>query len=378
MAERDLRMRELADVVIVGGGVAGCAVAYYLSQAGVQATLLEREGIALQASGYAAGGLNPLQGLTPEMLPLAMTSFHLHRELWEALRQATGRDCQGRIISTVKIAFEPDEMSGWQDEAQVLNATPGFAAHWLDRTALRQLEPRLNPGVQQGLSLYGNGIVDSHLYTVLLAEAAHRAGATLRTGTVRGLQQSHGRVTGVLVDDGVLACGSVVLATGPWARDVEDWLGLSLPITPFKGEILRMVLDGPPIADDLSSADVHLFSRGAQVWCGSTEEPCGFDTTPSAAARRRLLNGAVRLLPAMANATLVQHTACLRPVASDWLPILGQAPGWDNVYLAMGAGKKGILLSPAMGKALTDLMTTGSTTLDITPCTPQRFTAVSA
>lgn len=371
-------MRDSGDVVIVGGGAAGCAVAYYLGQAGMRATLIERDGIGMQASGYSAGGVNPLHGLAASMQPLAMASFQLHLTLWDELPQATGRDCQGRIISTVKVAFDAADVPGLQEELDIFTATPGFSAHWLDRAALRTLEPRLTPGVMQGVSLHGNGVVDSHLFTVLLAEAAQRYGVTIRAGTVRGLQQSHGRVTGVQLDDGVLACDTVVLAMGPWAQEAEAWLGFSIPVTPLKGEILRMELQGPGLEHDFASPDVLLFSRKAQVWCGATETSCGFDTTPSPAARRTLLSGAIRLLPAIANATLVQHTACLRPVTPDWLPIIGQAPGWDNVYLATGGEKKGMLLSPAIGKAIADLITTGSTPLDITPCTPQRFVAVSA
>jgi glycine oxidase len=265
-----------------------------------------------------------------------------------------------------------------QEERDIFATTPGFSAHWLDHAALRTLEPRLTPDVMQGVYLYGNGVVDSHLFTVSLAEAAQRYGATIRTGTVRGLQQSHGRVTGVQLDDGMLACDTVVLAMGPWAQEAEAWLGLSIPVRPLKGEILRMALPGPGLTHDFASPDVLLFSRGRQVWCGATEEWCGFDKAPSATARHALLSRAIQLLPAMANATLVQHTACLRPVTPDWLPIVGQAPGWDNVYLATGGEKKGILLSPGIGKAIADLLTAGSTPLDITPCTPQRFATVSA
>ena len=371
-------MRDIGDVVIVGGGAAGCAVAYYLGQAGVRATLIEREGIGMQASGYSAGGINPLHGLAASMQALALASFKLHLVLWDELRQTTGRDCQGRIIAAVKVAFTEADVPALQEELDAFAATSGFAAHWLDRVALRQLEPRLNPGVLQGVYLYGNGVVDSHLLTVLLAEAAQRSGAIIRAGTVRGLQKSHGRVTGVVLEDGTLACDTVVLAMGPWAQEAEAWLNLAIPVKPLKGEILRMELQGPGLAHDFASPNVSLFSRGSQVWCGATQEWCGFDATPSAAARRALLSEAIKLLPAMASATLVQHTACLRPVTADWLPIVGQAPGWENVYLATGGEKKGILLSPAIGKAIADLITTGSTPLDITPCTPQRFVAVSA
>ena len=83
--------------------------------------------------------------------------------------------------------------------------------------------------------------------------------------------------------------------------------------------------------------------------------------------------GALRLMPAMADAKLVLHTACLRPVTPDWLPIIGRAPGWDNAYLATGAGKKVILLSPGMGKAVADLISTGATELPVGGFAPDRF-----
>jgi glycine/D-amino acid oxidase-like deaminating enzyme len=70
---------------------------------------------------------------------------------------------------------------------------------------------------------------------------------------VRGLQQSHGRVTGVQLDDGTLACDTVVLAMGPWAQEAEAWLGLSIPVRPLKGEILRMEFPGPGLAYDFAS-----------------------------------------------------------------------------------------------------------------------------
>src|SRR5919198_886395 len=220
-------MRDIGDVVIVGGGAAGCAVAYYLGRAGIKATLIEREGIGMQASGYSAGGVNPLHGLAASMWPLAMASFTVHLALWDELQQCTGRDCQARIISTVKVAFSEADVSALQEELDIFAATPGFSAHWLDRAALRTLEPRLTPEVMQGVYLYGNGVVDSHLFTVSLAEAAQRSGATIRPGTVRGLQQSHGRVTGVQLNDGVFGCGTGVLAMGPWTQEAEAWLDLS-------------------------------------------------------------------------------------------------------------------------------------------------------
>ena len=87
------------------------------------------------------------------------------------------------------------------------------------------------------------------------------------------------------------------------------------------------------------------------------------------------MKGATRLIPEMAQSKLVLQTACLRPVTPDWLPIIGRAPGWENAYLATGAGKKGILLSPAIGKAVAELITKGSTEISIEGFDPGRFAA---
>ena len=115
----------------------------------------------------------------------------------------------------------------------------------------------------------------------------------------------------------------------------------------------------------------------AKEWCGSTEEWRGFNKELSDSARQSIVQGAVRLMPDLAQAKLALHTACLRPVTPDWLPIIGRAPGWNNVFLATGAGKKGILLSPGMGQATADLITRGSTSLSVGPCAPERFTVTA-
>ena len=372
-------MSQSRDVVIVGGGVAGCAVAYYLGKVGVKATVIEREGIATQASGYAAGGLNPLHGVPAPLRPLAMESFRMHLTLWDELREITGSDCQARIVAMLKLAFDEAELPPLQELLEQFEAAEGFSAQWLEPAAVHKLESRLTAEFGRGLYLYGNAALDSFLYTTSLAKAAEHYGAAYRIAQLRGLQRSGGRVTGVLLEDGEVPCDTVVLATGPWAKDSEEWLGCAIPIEPLKGEILRMSLPGPALAYDILGPDVSLYSRSdGLVWCGATTERRGFDQAPSEAARQFLLQGATRLMPAMADAKLVRHTACLRPITPDGLPILGQAPGWDNVYLANGGGKKGILLSTGMGKALADLIIEGKTSLSIHPYSPQRFARVSA
>ena len=100
------------DVVIVGGGVAGCATAYFLSLAGVKATVIEREGIGSQASGYSSGGLNPLEGaqIPGPLAPLAMASYDLHREMCGAVVEASGIDYEYRVVSLIHAAMDDGEM----------------------------------------------------------------------------------------------------------------------------------------------------------------------------------------------------------------------------------------------------------------------------
>ena len=372
-------MVETSQVVIVGGGVAGCSVAYYLALTGVKATIVEREGIGTQASGFSAGGLNPLEGthIPGPLAPLTMESFRMHRELWDRLGDESGIDFQGRIKELVKLAFAEEEISGLRDSLERFNGTKvdGFWARWLDGQEIQKLEPRISSDVIGGVSVYGNGALDSQRYTLALASAAEKRGVTIRMGSVHGFRNDGRRVNGVLLADGEISCEQVVLATGPWSRKLGQELEIALPVDPLKGEILRLKLPGESLPCDFNSAGGSLYAKpDGLVWCGTTEEWQGFDRKPSESARQTIIQASLRMMPALAGAKVVKHTACLRPVTSDGMPVVGQAPGWDNIFLTSGAGRKGILLSTGMGKAIADMLTTGKTQLSIDCCSPARFT----
>jgi glycine/D-amino acid oxidase-like deaminating enzyme len=109
------------------------------------------------------------------------------------------------------------------------------------------------------------------------------------------------------------------------------------------------------------------------AWCGTTEDWRGFDRQSLPETRDRILAGVKRILPAVSDATIEMQTACLRPVTPDWLPILGQVKGYQNAWLATGAGKKGILLAPGIGKSVAGLITKSETDLSIQDYSPERF-----
>ena len=373
-------MADSTDVAIIGGGAAGCAVAYYFGEAGVKSTIIEREGVGSQASGYAAGGLNPLQGagIPGPLAEFAWESFKMHHGLAGALLDRTGIDYQLRQVSEIRLAFDDADLPGLQETVDLFMRTLGFAASWTEPRMLQSLDDRVTNEAVGCVFTVGNYSLDSMGFTQALAAAAQRSGAAVRPGTVCGLEAQGGRVGRVLLEDGAIECGQVVLAMGPWSRRAEAWLDAYIPVDPLKGEILRMELSGSTLKHDVSGGSGSLYAKpDGQVWCGVTEEWRGFDRQPLAETKDRILEGVARLLPGIADATLVKHTACLRPVTPDWLPILGRTPGYDNVYLATGAGKKGILLAPAIGKSIADLITGGETALPIADFSPERFASWS-
>ena len=369
-------MPETTDIAIIGGGAAGCAVSFYLGQYGLTSTIIEREGVASQASGYAAGGLNPLtgHGIPGPLADFAWESFHLHKALYPELKTLTEIDYQLRQTSEIMLTFDASAVPELEEIAERFTLTDGFSASMTDESHVRSLDSRVTGQFAGSVFKSGNYSLDSQAFTQALSAAAQHAGATLRPGTVRGLEVRGDNVTHVLLEDGEIECGQVVLAMGPWSRQAESWLNTYIPVDPLKGEILRMRLPGDPLEHDVSGGGASIYSKpDGLAWCGTTEDWRGFDRQPLPETRDRILAGVKRILPAIADAELVMHTACLRPVTPDWLPIIGRAPGYDNAWLATGAGKKGILLAPAFGKSVADLIAQDETALPIDNFAPGRF-----
>ena len=372
---------QATDVAIIGGGIAGSAAAYYLAERGVRATIIEREGIGAKASGYNAGGLNPLEGHGwPALLPMALQSFRLHRQLWDALPAETGIDYHGRISSIVKVAFDEAELPELRATLGTFNGAsePGFAAEWLEREDALALEPRLSPEIIAGVHARGNGALDGMEFTRALAAAAEKRGAVVCSASAVGLRLGHGRVESVaLSDGGEIPCGALLIAAGPWCRAAEQWLDIAIPVDPLKGQIIRLQPpNGAGLAYELIGGGSSMYAKtDGLIWCGSTEEDAGFDLSLTEGARALIVKMATRLMPSLGAATVALHTACLRPLTPDWMPIVGRAPGWENAYISAGGQKKGILLGPAMGRGIADLIAGGQTDVSLEGCDPARFAA---
>jgi glycine/D-amino acid oxidase-like deaminating enzyme len=109
------------------------------------------------------------------------------------------------------------------------------------------------------------------------------------------------------------------------------------------------------------------------LWTGTTEEEAGFDENPTQTARDQIIDSLLKMLPSMTEAELVEHTACLRPLAADEWLLLGPVPNVEGVYMATGAGRKGILLGPAMARATADLIVKGHASISLDAFDPGRF-----
>ena len=378
-------MSDYVNTVIIGGGIAGCSTAYFLGKSGIPSLILENDGIASGASGYSAGGLNPLVGHgIPGLLgPMAMYSYEKHLSIWPELAQETGIDFDGRIIDLLRVSFNEQDSLALADTYETFNACnhPNFKATMMQTTDVLSQFPLVSDKIQNAVLATGNAACDSYKLTLAFANAAEKSGAIFRSDEAIGLIREGDKVTGVQTRSGIIHCDSVVLAMGPWSINASEWIGMNIPVTPLKGQIIRLnypeIQDYPDLeAPSLPEASIHPKPDGL-IWCGATkmeemDEPFS-SKSPTDHARNTIMNKIMKVIPSLVNSELVLQTVCFRPVTEDWLPILGQVPNISNCYLATGGGEKGVMLSSAIGEAIADLITKGTTSVPIDDACVERL-----
>ena len=380
-------MTDTADVVVVGAGVVGCSVAYYLAREGVKATLLERDAIGSGASAHATGSLSLLgaefsPGASFEM---ARASYAEFPELVAELESATGMDLLYQRRPSLRLALDDEEaemirgLMSWQQ--------PHVSMRWIDAGEVRSIEPRLSHSILGAVYEDESAQLDSYRLNLALARGAEIKGAGIAYREVVGLLASGDTVTGVRTASGEIHCGAVVVAAGTWSRAFTPWLGFPVPVRPMKGERLLLNYPGDPLPVLISSPKRgHMISRtDGLTSIGSTggrdydekqlfwgEE---FDRQPTETARLELLQRAIDVLPDMERAELVQQLAGSRPLSPDSKPIVGPVPGREGVLLATGHTTKGIHLGPITGRIIADYICRGSTDAvsDMSEFLPDRF-----
>ncbi len=380
-------MPDTADVVVIGAGVVGSSVAYYLAREGVNVTLLERESIGSGASAHATGSLSLLGAeFSPgASFELARASYAEFPQIVSELESATGVDVLYQRRPSLRLALDDEEVNlirdlmAWQQ--------PHVSMRWIDAREVRSIEPRLSPSITGAVYEDESAQLDSYRFNLALAGGAEVKGATLLYREVSGLITNASTVSGVQTATGDIHCGAVVIAAGTWSRAFAPWLEFPVPVRPMKGERLLLNYPGDPLPVLISSPKRgHMISRlDGLTSVGSTggrdydqkelfwgEE---FDRQPTESARLELLQRAIDVFPDLERAELVQQLAGSRPLSPDSKPIIGPVPGRDGVFLATGHTTKGIHLGPVTGRIITDYISRGSTRVvsDMSEFLPDRF-----
>ncbi len=367
---------EKVDVTVIGAGAIGCAIAYSLSKEGLKTIVVEQDSIAAHASGYAPGILSPL--VAPEsievMLPLSTKSFEIHKELAQQLPAETGIDYHFYQSPLLTLAFTDDEEHRIKEMVDALRRQ-GFGIRWLDGDAVRLIESRISAETIGAAYTEEAGEVDSYRYVLALAQAAEKYGAEVRHGRFCGLKRKGTKLTTVQLSSGEIDCDYVVLAMGPWTGLASSLVGYPIPVRPEKGQTLRVRASSPPFTTMLAWNGYYNTTtrHDGLVYHGATHEDAGFDEEPTVEGRDELIHSLTTMVPSLMEAEVVLQTACLRPLAADGLPVIGEVPGWKGVYLATGHWTRGIILSPVTARIVTELILGDTPSVPIEPFSIIRF-----
>jgi glycine oxidase len=368
-------MTRSPDVVVVGGGVIGCAVAWYLSRAGMRVELFDRGPLGGEATAASAGILAPLaESVSPgPFADLALAGLRAFAEDIPALLDDTGVDPEYRVSGVLRLAL--DEASARTLEAAARwQANAHLDLRWLEPRQVASLEPRL-AGCTGALFSPREGHVNPPRLTAALAAAAANRGAALHEHSAPPRPWvDGGRLRGVLVGADRCSAGQVVLAAGAWSGPWSAALGTAIPVRPIKGQMIVLRTVPPPVRHVVFAGHSYLVPRvDGTTYVGATVEDVGYDRRVTAAAVHDLTALADRLLPGLRDAEFVRAGAGLRPGTSDSLPVLGPAPGMDNLILAAGHFRNGILMSLITGRIVAALATDREPELPLAPFSATRF-----
>jgi glycine oxidase len=277
-----------------------------------------------------------------------------------------------RAARTEAERTELQRMHRWQ-------SSRGLAAEWVEADDLGRREPLLSGVAGRllagGLWLADEGQVRGPRLVQALATAAGRRGARFLEGTsALSFTVKGSRVTGVATPMGVIEADALVLAAGVWSGDLARQIGLSVPLTAVKGQILSLRALGRTPRQVIWSGECYLVPRpDGEIVLGATEEEGNYDARPTLAGVHRLTEAALEVVPSVGGFTVEGIWAGLRPAAPDRYPIIGWAPGIEKLFVATAHYRYGVLLGPLTGRRVADHLLTGASLAELTPFGLERF-----
>lgn len=358
-------------VLVVGGGIVGCACAWELARAGCKVTLIERGRPGAEASGAAAGLLAPTGESTGTAFRrLAIESWRMYPEVVRELRERTGLDPEHVTRGTVYPVADDAPGGATADWTRA----PGVTAELWDRGAIETHEPALSPRVRRAVFVAGDHWIDNQRLVAAYARAAVSAGVALRADrTVSRLLVEGGRVRGVVAAGVRIEADAVLVAAGAWTTALLAEVGAPVPVEPRRGQMVALA-HVPPVLAHCVHGDVYLVPRlSGELLIGATVEEAGFVRAVTAEGMAWLLGAAIELVPALAGLPVARTWCGFRPWAPDGLPVLGPWPGIAGLWLATAHFRNGILLAPVTARLIREWIIDGRPSLDVEEFRPERF-----
>lgn len=374
----ELGASENTDVIVIGGGLIGCAIALRLAQAKLRVAVVDRGEPGCEASGAGAGMIAP-QGETTEpddLYALCAASRDLYPAFAAEVEDLSGQSVGFSEEGTLFAALD-ESQAAELDRVYHAQTAAGLTVERLGSDEARRLCPQLTPAARCVLLMAGDHRVDNEVLSRALQAACRRLGVTFHLDTaVTRLRARSGHVERAEARNGARAqrfsAGVFVLAAGAWSGEIAASLGITVPTQPCRGQLIE--LEG---ADDFSltlrAGHHYLVPRsGGRLVAGSNMEYVGFSKEVTAAGLRSILAAAETMAPSVGRMHFRRAWAGFRPDTADHLPILGRAEP-ANLVFATGHFRNGILLTPVTAKLISELIVNGSSQRPIEAYSPMRF-----
>jgi glycine oxidase len=352
-------MAQAPDIIVVGAGIVGCAIAYELARRGASVDVFDERVIGLGATQASAGILAPYVELHEgsPLLALAVRSLDLFDEFVERVVSDSGTTVSYHRSGTLDVATEDVHLHTLQTTAEAL-IRHGIDVELIDGATARAEEPHLTVDILGGLLIASHGFVSASDLTRAAALAAKRHGARLiEQCRAKRVSCTNGGIS-VETDRGLLSAHAVVLAAGSWSGSVEiQGISTRVPVRPVRGQLVRLAWPGPRLRRVVWSRRCYLVPwDDGTVLVGATMEEAGFDERATVAGVRDLLEAACDITPHAWTAAFEGVRVGLRPGTADDLPIIGRSRLIKNLMYATGHFRNGVLLAPLTAKLVADAL----------------------
>ena len=368
-------MNQKTDIVIVGGGIIGCAVAYELSRRGVSVSVVDGRDVGGGATRASAGILAPfIEGQNLEtMWTLGSRSLELYNSFVADVVSDSGQLVPYERTGTLEIALDKASLECLEMAAERLSSA-GVECSILTRAEAIVAEPHLGSHAHGGLVVSTHGFVNASALTFALRHAAAKHGVCFISGAEVIEISSHEGSVVIKSAGGTLLSDAAVLAAGSWVSRILIEGVSPLPIRPVRGQLLRLLWTEASLVRIVWGAGCYVvpWSDGS-ILVGATVEDAGFDECATVSGVTSLLEAVCELLPAAQGAGFDAVRVGLRPATPDDLPVVGRSAAIPNLVYATGHYRNGVLLAPLTAHLVASLILDGRQDPVLGAIGPSRF-----